>query len=487
MKTGRCASARSWGPALAALGVLSVAPGLRAQTTTMPSTLRYGSGLMDIPVASVLPSMEMTATYSGFFVNLGRTAQIDAEGNPKGYGPGVKKRYSDASVALGLFNRAEVGTTIQSLNSGSRGGNMWGVFGRLQIVHPRSQGIGLAVGARYVTAPTFGDGIQYEPGRLGFPDPRLYTEYPGKNEVNTQTSVYGVASAHIHGADGGFLPRHDFTLAIGYGTGMFKDGHDLPFYAYTSSDGWFFGSAVHFQAGGSSILTLMGEYNGFDVNLGAQYDIHGVRIGAQVLAANYGKPAGGYDSEYRTPKLGLLGSVAVCPGGGSFLCKPHLMKPRGVPGDTLQLPAPPPDTVLVTRVVERPLPMGTPASVCLATGENVRVWVNARGDTLVGPGRTAIDALRPGFAFAGTYAGTARWYRSAAPIAFQNRSYLKTDDEVRPDCTRIVPVGENAGVPLFVTHGASAPFETLYVPVRPGFWRLYRLVPPGRTRGEGPA
>jgi hypothetical protein len=477
MKTGRCGRARWWGPALAALGVLAVAPGLRAQTTTMPSTLRYGSGLMDIPVASVLPSMEMTATYSGFFVNLGRTAQIDADGNTTGYGPGVKKRYADASVALGLFDRAEVGTTIQSLNSGARGGNMWGVFGRLQLVRPRSQGVGLAVGARYVTAPTYGNGTQYEPGRLGFPDMRLYNRYPGKNEVNTQVSLYGVATAQVHGSDGGLLPRHDVTLAIGYGTGMFKDGHDLPFYAYTSSDGWFFGSAVALQAGGSSILTLMGEYNGFDVNLGVQYDIRGIRLGAQYLAANYRKPAGGYDSEYRMPKLGLLGSVAVCPDGGSFLCKPHLMKRRGVPSDTLQLPPPPPDTVLVIHQVERPLPTGTPASICLATGQNLEVWVTAQGDTLVGPGRSPIETLRPGLRFAGAYAGTASWYESGEGIAFRNRSYRKTGGVVRLDCTRIERVGENEGVPLFVPRGAVAPFETLYVPVRPGIWQVYQAVP----------
>jgi len=69
-----------------ALAALLAAPALQAQTTTMPSTLRYGSGLMDIPVASVLPHLAITGTYSGFFVNLERNLQVDASGQPVGFG-----------------------------------------------------------------------------------------------------------------------------------------------------------------------------------------------------------------------------------------------------------------------------------------------------------------------------------------------------------------------------------------------------------------
>lgn len=479
MKTERRGSTRLVGVALTAL---LAASGLQAQSTTMPSTLRYGSGLIDIPVASVLPHMQITGTVSGFLMKLDRTVMVNAAGDATGYGPGVDKHYSNGSVAIGLFDRAEVGTTIQSLNSKSDGGNMWGFFGRFEVLRPQGQGLGLAVGARYVAAPDFGNGIQYEPGRLGFPDQRLRNTYTGKRDVNTKTSVYGVASANIRGFDDGFLPKNDITLSLGYGTGMFKDGRDLQsFYDYVSSNGWFFGSAIHFQAGNNAILTFMGEYNGFDVNVGAQYDIHGIRIGAQYLAANYGEPAGGYYSEYKKPKFGLLGSIAICPSGGGFLCKPHLMD-RPVP-DTVMMPAPPPDTVRVTREVGRPLPDGTPASVCLATGDNVQVRVTAQGDTLVGPGRQSIRTLRPGVVFAGTYAGNATWYTGDEAITFEKTSYSKTGNEVRMDCAQIMRVGENMGVPLFAMRSADRPFQTLYVPVRPGVWQAYQA---GlrRTRGQ---
>lgn len=468
---------------IVALAAALVAAPAQAQTTTMPSTLRYGSGLMDIPVATVLPNMEITGTYSGFFVKLNQTAKTDASGAIVGFGPGSSNYYQDGSVAIGLANRAEVGATIQSLSNKANGGKIMGVFGRLELLRPTNQGIALAVGGRYVNGPNYGDGVNYEPNRLGIPDYRFTHSYNGAApNVNTKLSLYGVASAHLRGFDGGFLPKNDLTFVLGYGTGMFKDGKDLSFYDYASSNGWFFGSAVHFKTGESSLLTLMGEYNGFDANIGAQLDVHGVRVGAQYLAVNYGKPTGGYYSVYRKPKFGILASLAICPGSGmgGFLCKPHLMK-RPAP-KVVQLPAPPPDTVRITRQVAPPLPEGTPSSVCLSTGESVQIRVSAQGDTLVGPKRVAIGTLRPGVVFAGTYAEGATWYQNDSAVKFEKRSYSKSGTEVRLDCQQIMRVGENEGVPLFVTRDANRPYETVYVPVRPGFWQAYKT---GlrRTRG----
>jgi len=478
MKTVRKGAARLAGLALVAL---LAAPAIQAQTTTMPSTLRFGSGLMDTPVASVLPHMAITGTYSGFFLGLDRTVDINAAGDIIGYGPGFdRKWFSNASVAMGLFDRVEVGTTIQSLNDAAAGGNMWGLFGRVQLFKPTNQGLGLAVGARYVTAPSFNVGTGYQPSRLGFPDVRFRETYTGKEDVNTKLSLYGVATAHVRGFDEGFLPKHDLTLSLGYGTGMFQDGDKLPFYKYASTDGWFFGSALHFAVGESSILTFMGEYNGFDANLGAQLDFGGIRLGANYLAANYTKPANGYWSEYRKPKFGLLASVAICPNGGGLLCKPKLLE-RPQP-QVIQLPAPPADTVRITREVERPLPDGTPATVCLATGENADIRVTAQGDTLVGPTRASIKTLRPGVVFAGTYAEGRDWFTSGADITFEKARYTKSGGEVRLDCAQIMRVGENLGVPLFAMRSAERPYQTIYVPVRPGVWQAYQT---GlrRTRG----
>jgi hypothetical protein len=464
------------------LAGLVAAPALEAQTTTMPSTLRYGSGFMDIPVASVLPHMAITGTYSGFFMDLGRTVQIDASGEAIGFGGPVDDFYSDASVAVGLFDRAEFGASLQSFNDAAAGGNVWGLFGRVQLVRPTNQGIGVAVGGRYVTAPDFGDGTSYQPTRLGIPDNRLRSTYTGLSDVNTELTLYGVASAHIRGFDQGVLPDHDLTFSLGYGTGMFQDGDALGFYNFVGSEGWFLGSAVHIGMGDNSLLTFMGEYNGFDVNFGAELDAGGIRVGAQYLAANYSEPAGGYFSEYRKPKLGILASIAVNPnGGGGLLHKPSLME-RLAP-DTIMLPAPPPDTVRVTREVAPPLPEGSPASICLATGAAVQVRVSAQGDTLVGPSRVSIRTLRPGVVFAGTYAAGAPWFANDEAITFEERQYDKSGEEVRMDCGQIMRVGEHMGVALFAERTAERPFETLYVAARPGVRQGYQS---GlrRTRGD---
>ncbi|MDA0312134.1 MAG: hypothetical protein O2992_08460 [Gemmatimonadetes bacterium] len=92
--------------------------------------------MIDIPVASVLPHMTITGTHSGFFMDLGRTLEIDGAGNGLAFGPGYDKFYQDASVAVGLFDRAEIGATFQSLNGATSGGNIWGIFGRVALIQP---------------------------------------------------------------------------------------------------------------------------------------------------------------------------------------------------------------------------------------------------------------------------------------------------------------------------------------------------------------
>jgi hypothetical protein len=142
--------------------------------------------------------------------------------------------------------------------------------------------------------------------------------------------------------------------------------------------------------------------------------------------------------------------------------------------EVVQLPAPPPDTVVVERRVEPPLPEGTPTQICLATGENVTIYITPQGDTLVGPRRIDVRQLGPGVAFAGEYAQGRSWFEADEPITFENRRYDRSGGEVGLDCANIMRVGEFGGVPLFADAGAQRPFETLYVPVRPGVWQAYQ-------------
>lgn len=136
------------------------------------------------------------------------------------------------------------------------------------------------------------------------------------------------------------------------------------------------------------------------------------------------------------------------------------------------------DTIQTVRVdtvrVEPALPSGQAGTICLATGENAQVLVTAQNDTLVGAERTSIRVLRQGgVAFAGEYAQEREWFEEDQAIAYDNRSFRKSDGEVRLDCPDIMRVGEHQGVPLFVRRDATTPHQQLFVPVRPGVWQAY--------------
>jgi hypothetical protein len=460
--------------AVALFLALSVAEPASAQATpassgtpTMPSTLRYGSGLLDIPVSSVLPHMAGTATYSAFWVGLDRTVIVDDAGQPIGLGPGSDSYHWDGSVAIGLFDRAEAGVSLQSLKSAAGGGDVWGMFGRVRLWEPIDQGVGFAVGARYLTSPDFDDGARYAPGRLGFPDRRLGRSYTG----GTNFTAYGVATAYLRGFDGGPLPENDVTFTLGYGGGMFRNGGSVDFYGDGHANGWFYGTSLHVRTTRESVLTLMAEHNGFDVNVGAHFDFDGFRAGVQWLASNHAAPAGGHVSEYQKGKLGFLLSVAICPNQRTFRCRPQTM--RRVEPDTIVIPAPPPDTVVVAAPTSTAPPAGEDIEICLATGQDVPLRVTEAGDTLVVPTFAPLDALRPTMTFAGSYAGGAFWFDGNAVLPFEGADFGQMPERFPIDCDQIARVGVHQGVPVFADRSANRPFVVLFIPVRPGIWARY--------------
>ena len=251
---------------------------------------------------------------------------------------------------------------------------------------------------------------------------------------------------------------------------MFAAGSGLDFYGDGASGGLFAGSAIHFTTGRGRAFSLMAEYNGFDVNAGAQLDFGGIRVGAFSLGL-----AGDGVSTYRSRKFGVLGSVALC-ARDIGPCRPAS---RSAARDTVVLPAPPPDTVVVERAVAPGLPTGSPRTLCLATGVGVSVIVTAAGDTLVGPSQVPLPDLRPGIGFMGTYAEGRDWFERGSPIGLGQRSYERSGGPRQLDCADIVEVGSHEGVPVFAERSAAPPFAIVHVPVRPGVWQGYSLVPAG--------
>lgn len=152
-------------------------------------------------------------------------------------------------------------------------------------------------------------------------------------------------------------------------------------------------------------------------------------------------------------------------------------------------PPPPPepivrvDTVVVTREAPPPpLPTGTPATVCLASGQSVQVRVSSAGDTLVGPTRVSMRDLGPGIAFAGAYAGGHDWFVRDLPLRYDGRDFQKFGTPESKACNQLVIVGSHMGVNLFTDAGATSPHAQVYVPVSPGRFQAYRAGV-GRVRG----
>ena len=127
--------------------------------------------------------------------------------------------------------------------------------------------------------------------------------------------------------------------------------------------------------------------------------------------------------------------------------------------DTIYIPPPPPDTVLVgdpsgTAAAEY---VGQPASVCLATGQNVSIKITSSGDTLVGTPPVPIRSVRPAMTFAGTYAGSAFWYLDDEEIVFEGGDFVKSEDTFPVDCNQILRVGVFRGGPRVCGGQREAP------------------------------
>lgn len=293
----------------------------------MPSTLRYGSGLLDVPVASVLPHMAIVGTYSGFRVSVSQTILLNRKGKMTGTGEAYEKWVSDGSFAIGLFDRVELGATIQHVDAKEDGGNMLGGFARVSLLPSSIEHLDLAVGARYLSSPSYGDDYvdELQPGRLGYPDYRLHNEVHDLEEVRTNVSPYVVASARALRSD-----RFDLTLTGGWGTGLFSAGDDRDFYAEVDAGGILGGASLHLDLGGGRLLNIMAEFNGFDANAGVQLDLGGLRVGGFALSLT----SDDY-STYRSLKFGVLASVAFCVAEGT-LCdgKTEPPPPAPAPGPT---------------------------------------------------------------------------------------------------------------------------------------------------------
>jgi len=286
-----------------AAGLLAISAGgsaLGAQQV-YPQTLYWGSGLIDIPVAWVSPvSGDFAFNYAGLGVHGDPVSpQINYSNNVN----------SQLVLSLAGWGRVDLGYAAFSSNP------EFGFFGRALLL--REEDWGDSKAARWF-APSFAIGMRnlgnYEHidrfgiGYAMFPGPNNNMEHvadPSHRGFNTNNTVYGVATK------GWSLqqfktswPDVDMSLSVGYGNGLFKDDGGLgDLYSTHATDGWFFGGKVDFNPARHTVVTLMGENNAWDYNLGASVAYRGIRAGVNLMAVGAGRFSSNTTTPYNYQKV----------------------------------------------------------------------------------------------------------------------------------------------------------------------------------------
>ena len=271
---------------VAALLAVSAGGSALSAQQVYPQTLYWGSGLIDIPVAWVSPvTGDFAINYGGLHLNNDR---FDPKIN---YSNNVN---SQLVLSLAGWGRVDLGYAAYSSNP------EFGFFWRGLLM--REEDWGESKAARWF-APSFAVGMRnigsyshidrFGIGYSMIPGPNNNMQHivdPEHQDFDTKNTFYGVATK------GWSLqefrtswPDVDASVSVGYGNGLFKnDGNLGSIYSTHATGGWFFGGKVDFNAAPHTVLTLMGENNAWDYNIGASVAYRGIRAGVNLMAVGAG-------------------------------------------------------------------------------------------------------------------------------------------------------------------------------------------------------
>jgi hypothetical protein len=257
-----------------ALGAATLASALAAQESTgetYPATLRFGSGLVTIPVAWVSPrsgDVWIASSATSLPSNPGKWQLQNA----------VNWNTSGA-IESDWFGRVALGVSLYSQNP------EWGAFGRVLIADERqlSQHHGLAwmpsiaVGVRNIGPFEHEDrllvGYDLRPNATG-----KYIDSVSAFAARFESTPtgYAVATKSVQ------LGSANVSATAGYGTGLFSDDGGLGS-AYNDKGqlvkGLFFGGRIALHPLPDATLSLLGENDGWDWNAGAVANWRGMFVG----------------------------------------------------------------------------------------------------------------------------------------------------------------------------------------------------------------
>lgn len=259
MSNSSCGRRRTAGALLLgalAIALVRVAPlGAQELADWYPGTLRFGTGLINTPVAWVAPGMgAFWLTASGTTISGPKGADLTLE------------ELMNTNIALDShwFGRVSLGLSGYSQDP------QWGFFGQALLLRDNELSVlpALAVGVRNVGKYRREDRLLVAYDRNGLA--------PYASGFETSPTVYAVAtkSAVLGGARASF--------SVGYGNGLFSDDGGLGA-AYNRrgqvAKGLFFGSRVLFNPAPATNVTVMAENDGWDWNAGVVASWHGVSLG----------------------------------------------------------------------------------------------------------------------------------------------------------------------------------------------------------------
>lgn len=263
----------------ALIGAHASAPALAAQDTAplstspvaaagilYPSTLTFGTGLIDIPVAWVSPtSGDVWVTASGKITNYCATlCTINFQ----------DKFNTNLSIDTHWKQRFSVGLSVYSQNPN------YGFFGEVLALKQQPEKIwpSIAVGFRNLGPDTHEERFLIGNDVYVSPTGGITDTVPSfAKHFHSTPTVYAVATKEVKAGSNGAA-----SFSLGYGSGIFHDDGDLGRNYNdkgTIVKGLFLGARYALRTSENSSVTILGENNGWDWNAGVVGNWRGIGLG----------------------------------------------------------------------------------------------------------------------------------------------------------------------------------------------------------------
>ena len=269
------------------------------------STLYFGTGLINIPVAWVSPNS------ADAWVNAaGKHLPYYAEGVEAGFATAIN---TNIAIDTHWGGRFSVGASAYSQNP------EYGFFGQVLAIRDGqfspflpSIAFGVRNIGKYEHEDRFMVGHDFALTDSGYVE-QVSPQYRG---FKTNMTIYGVATKEFSFGAMGATGGSSMSLSLGYGNGLFSDDGDLGEYYNKSGTivkGMFMGGRFSMHPSLNTTVQFMIENDGWDFNTGLLYDWRGLSAGIYLTEIEEGSRDKSTNNIYNFMKtnftLGYSGNI----------------------------------------------------------------------------------------------------------------------------------------------------------------------------------